>query len=86
MVEISKENIEVEKSVVDVEGTIEHVGTMKEKIVGFGKKNKKIILAAGAVVLAVGVGAAACLCNGKSLAGEDNDFEDASSDAECDVF
>lgn len=86
MVEISKENIEVEKSVIDVEGTIEHVETMKGKIVNFGKKHKKVLIAAGTAVLAIGVGAAACLCNGKSLAGEDDDFEDASSDAECDVF
>ena len=86
MVEISEKKIEVENDVVDVEGTIEHVETMKEKIVGFGKKNKKIILAAGAVVLAVGVGAVTMVCQSKNFEGEDNDFEDASSDAECDVF
>lgn len=86
MVEISEEKIEVEQDVVEVEGTLEHVETMKDKIVGFGKKHKKSLIAAGTAVLAIGVGAAACLCNGKSLAGEDNDFEDASSDAECDVF
>lgn len=86
MVEIGEKKIEVENDVVDVKGTIEHVETMKEKIVGFGKKNKKIILAAGAVVLAVGVGAVAMVCQSKDFKGEDNDFDDASSDAECDVF
>ena len=86
MVEIGKKKIEVENDVVEVKGTLESVTTMKEKIVNFGKKHKKVLIAAGTAVLAIGVGAAACLCNGKSLTGEDNDFEDASSDAECDVF
>ena len=86
MVEISKKKIEVENDVVEVKGTLESVTTMKEKIVGFGKKNKKIILAAGAVILAVGVGAVTMVCQSKDFEGEDNDFEDASSDAECDVF
>ena len=82
MVEISKENIEVEKSVVDVEGTIEHVETMKDKFVGFGKKHKKSLIAAGAVVLCAGAVVVKALC----FPGEVDDFEDASSDAECDVF
>ena len=76
----------VEISEIEVEGTIEHVETMKEKIVNFGKEHKNVFIAAGTAFLVTGVGAAACLCIGKSLAGEDNDFEDASSDAECDVF
>lgn len=86
MVEISEKKIEVDNDVVEVEGTLESVTTMKEKIVNFGKKHKKVLIATGTAVLTIGVGAAAFLCNGKSLVGEDNDFEDASSDAECDVF
>ena len=86
MVEISEEKIEVEQDVVEVKGTLESVTTMKEKIVNFGKEHKNVLIAAGTAFLVTGVGAAACLCIGKSLAGEDNDFEDASSDAECDVF
>ena len=86
MVEISEKKIEVENDVVEVEGTLESVTTMKEKIVNFGKKHKEVLIAAGTAVLVFGGGAAAYWCNGKSLAGEDNDFDDASSDAECDVF
>ena len=85
MVEISEKKIEVENDVVYVEGTIEHVETMKEKIVNFGKKHKKVLIATGTAVLAV-VGAVAMACQSKDVEGEDNDFEDASSDAECDVF
>ena len=90
MVEISEKKIEVENDVVEVKGTLESVTTMKEKIVNFGKKHKRVLIAVVAApigaAIAIGIGAAAGLGNSKSLAGEDNDFEDASSDAECDVF
>ena len=82
MVEISEEKIEVEQDVVEVEGTLEHVETMKDKIVGFGKKHKKSLIAAGAVVLCAGAVVVKALC----FPGEVDDFEDASGDAECDVF
>lgn len=86
MVEISEKKIEVENDVVEVKGTIEHVETMKEKIVNFGKKHKKVLIATGTAVLTIGVGAVAMVCQSKDFKGEDNDFEDVSSDAECDVF